>query len=113
MQEQKKSLGRAIAAWVLFGILAAATIVIFVFYKDIFGVSHIHPVTKQIVWDYEPFFNQKVSDNPVAQTLFTQGVPGFLKCVAIIGCAITLGIGLHYLTKVRRIGSQKFTTVFI
>ena len=113
MKEEKKSLGRTIAAWVLFGILAAATIVIFVFYKDIFGVSHIHPVTKQVVWDYEPFFNQKVSENPVAQTLFTQGVPGFLKCVAIIGCAITLGIGLHYLTKVRRIGSQKFTTVFI
>ena len=113
MKEEKKSLGRAIAAWVLFGILVAATIVIFVFYKDIFGISHIHPVTKQVVWDYEPFFNQKVSENPVAQTLFTQGVPGFLKCVAIIGCAITLGIGLHYLTKVRRIGSQKFTTVFI
>ena len=113
MEKEKKSLGRAIAAWVLFGILAAATIVIFVFYRDIFGISHIHPVTKQIVWDYEPFFNQKVSNNPVAQTLFTQGVPGFLKCIAIIGCAVTLGIGLHYLTKVRRIGSQKFTTVFI
>ena len=112
MQEKRK-LGGLIASWILFGILAAATVVIFVFYKDIFGVSHIHPVTKQVVWDYEPFFNQKVSENPVAQTLFTQGVPGFLKCVAIIGCAVTLGIALHYLTKVRRIGSQKFTTVFI
>ena len=111
--QQKKSLASIIVSWILFGILAAGTIVIFIVYKDIFGVSHIHPVTKQIVWDHEPFFNQKVSDNPVAQTLFTQGVPGFLKCVAIIGCATAVGIVLHYLTKVKRVGSQKFTTVFI
>ena len=113
MKEKKKDLKLTITNWILYGILVVATIIIFVFSKDIWGVSHIDPITKVLVWDYQPFFAQVVSDNPVAQVLFQEGVPGFLRCVAIIGCAVTIGIVLHYLGKVRKIGSQKFTTVFI
>lgn len=111
--EKKVNKTWRIINWVLYGVLVVGTIIIFVFSKDIFGVSHIDSVTKTLVWDYRPFFAQVVSDNPVGQILFEQGVPGFLRCIAIIGCAVTVGIALHYLGKIRRIGSQKFTTVFI
>ena len=112
--KEKKSLAKSIASWILFGILAAGTIVIFVFYKDIFGEGYFHEVTKKWIWTFKPMFaNADWIKNPVLKTLYSQGVPGFLKCIAIIGCAIALGIVLHYLTKVRKIGSQKFTTVFI
>ena len=110
---EKKNLGKTIAVWVLFGLLVAVTVVIFAFYKEIFGLYHYDTVLKKDVCDYAPFFSRVVSDNVVAQTLFEKGVPGFLKCVAIIGCAVVLGVALHYLTKVKKIGSQKFTTVFI
>ena len=115
MTEKKKQnkLARTIVVWSLYAILAIGTILIFAFWQHIFGISHIDPFTKKVVWDFVPMFHNTVSDNPVIQTLYSEGVPGFLKSVAIIGCAVTLGIGLHYLTKVKKIGSQKFTTVFI
>ena len=112
-QNQKKSLAGTIALWALYGILAVGTIMIFVFWKHIFGIGHTDPITKLWVWEFKPMFENVVSENVVLQTLYQKGVPGFLKSVAIIGCAVTLGIALHYLTKVRKIGSQKFTTVFI
>ena len=102
-----------ILLWCSYALLIAGTALIFAFWKHIFGISHIDPITKQLVWDFKPMFALTVSDNVFLQTLYSEGVPGFLKCVAIIGCAITLGIGLHYLGKVRKVGSQKFTTVFI
>ena len=100
----------ALAAYV---VLLAGTVIIFAFWKHIFGLSHTDPITKLLVWDFKPMFAEVVSDSAVLQTLYSEGIPGFLKCVAIIGVAVTIGIGLHYLTKVRKVGSQKFTTVFI
>ena len=102
-----------IVSWCLYAILLAGTITIFAFWKEIYGISHIDPVTKALVWDYKPIFAVTVSDNAALQTLYSEGVPGFLKCIVILCIAITLGIGLHYLAKVRKIGSQKFTTIFI
>ena len=111
--EKRKKLVSTIVWWSLYAILVAGTIIILCFSQDIFGVSHIDKITKEFVWDYRPFFAQTVSDNPIAQILFEQGVPGFLKSVAIIGIATTAGIALHYLGKVKKIGGQKFTTIFI
>lgn len=102
-----------IISWSAYALLLAGTILIFVFWKDIFGISHTDPITKSLVWDFKPMFAERVSENEVVQTLYSQGVPGFLRSVVIIGVAVTIGIGLHYLSKVRRIGSQKFTTIFI
>ena len=99
--------------WSLYAVLVVGTILVFCYSADIFGINHVDKITKEVVWDYKPFFSQVVSDNPVAQTLFQQGIPGFLRAFAIAGCAVTIGIVLHYLGKVRRIGGQKFTTVFI
>ena len=102
-----------IVAWACYAILLAGTVTIFAFWKHIFGISHIDPITKLLVWDFKPMFANVVSDSAVIQTLYSEGVPGLLKCIVIIGCAVTIGIGLHYLGKVKQIGSQKFTTVFI
>ena len=112
-KEKGKITAGKIIPWVLYGILMAGVIVIFVFWKEIYGVSHIEQVTGKLVWDYPPVFAQIVSDNTALQTLFSEGVPGFLKCIVILGIAITIGIALHYLGKVRKIGSQKTTTIFI
>ena len=116
-KKQKQTKGKikvgSILAWVAYAILIAGTIVIFAFWKDIYGVSHIDPITKKLVWDFKPMFAEIVSENAALQTLYSEGVPGFLRCVVIIGIAITIGIGLHYLGKIRKIGSQKTTTVFI
>lgn len=102
-----------IISWSAYALLLVGTILIFVFWKDIFGISHTDPITKLLVWDFKPMFAERVSENEVIQTLYSQGVPGFLTSVVIIGVAVTIGIGLHYLSKVRRVGSQKFTTIFI
>ena len=111
-EKGKVKVGKIIP-WVLYGILMAGVITIFVFWKDIYGTSHIDPITKELIWDYKPIFAEVVSQNTALQTLYSEGIPGFLKCVVIIGIAITIGIALHYLGKVRKIGSQKTTTVFI
>lgn len=112
MEKQKSKAGK-ILAWVAYGLLLAVTAIIFAFWKHIFGISHVDPITKVTVWDFRPMFENQVSDNAFVQTLYQQGIPGFLKCVVIIGVAVTIGIALHYLGKVRKLGSQKFTTVFI
>lgn len=112
-KEKGKITAGKIIPWVLYAILIGGVITIFCFWKEIYGVSHIDPVTKALVWDYQPVFAQIVSDNTALQTLFSEGVPGFLKCIVILGIAITIGIVLHYLGKVRKIGNQKTTTIFI
>ena len=111
-QKNKIKVG-SIIAWAAYVVLLAGTVIIFAFWKHIFGLSHTDPITKLLVWDFKPMFAEVVSDSAVIQTLYSEGVPGFLRCVVIIGCAVTIGIGLHYLAKVKKIGSQKFTTVFI
>lgn len=114
MKKQKgKITAGKIIPLVLYGILLAGVITIFAFWKDIYGISHIDPITKELVWVFKPMFAEIVSDNAALQTLYSEGVPGFLRCIVIIGIAITIGIALHYLSKVKKIGNQKATTVFI
>lgn len=111
-QKGKFKVGTLIS-WILYALLVGGVATIIVFWKSIFGVSHVDPLTKAVVWDYEPFFHNKVSDNTFVQNLFTNVIPAALKIVVIVGVAITIGILLHYLGKVRKVGSQKTTTVFI
>ncbi len=111
-EKGKITVGKIIP-WVLYGILMAGVIVIFAFWKDIYGVSHIDKVTGELIWDVKPMFADVVTDNTALQTLYSEGVPGFLRCMVILGISITIGIALHYLGKVRKIGSQKTTTIFI
>ena len=114
MKKQKGKLKvGTIISWILYALLVGGVVAIVVYWKSIFGVSHVDPLTKAVVWDYEPFFHNKVSDNTFVQSLFTDVIPAALKIVVIVGVAITIGILLHYLGKVRKVGSQKTTTVFI
>lgn len=114
MEKKKgKTIAGKIIPWVLYGILMVGVIIIFVFWKDIYGVSHIDKITGELVWDVKPMFADVVTDNTALQTLYSEGVPGLLKCIVILGISITIGILLHYLGKVRKIGSQKTTTIFI
>ena len=96
--ESKITVGK-IVPWVIYGLLVAGTVVIFCFWNNIFGENSV--------------FKTVVSANDVVQGIFSFGIPAALKIVCILAIAITLGIGLHYLAKVKKIGSQKFTTVFI
>lgn len=102
-----------VVSWVLYGLLIAGVAVIFAFWKEIYGVSHIDKITGDLVWDYKPIFAEVVSENTALQTLYSEGIPGFLKCVVILGVSITISIILHYLGNVRKLGSQKATTIFI
>ena len=111
--EKKKGIVRTITSWASYAILMVGVILIFVFWKDIYGVSHIDKITGDLVWDIKPIFANVVSDNAALQTLYSEGIPGFLRCIVILGVSITIGIALHYLGKVRKIGSQKATTIFI
>ena len=54
----------AFVTWGLYGLLMVGTILIFVFWKEIYGVSHVDPLTNMLIWDYTPFFARVVSDNP-------------------------------------------------
>ena len=112
-KEKGKITAGKIVPWALYIVLMGGVITIFAFWKHIFGISHVDPITKQLVWDFQPMFADIVTENTALQTLYSEGVPGFLKCIVILGIAITIGIVLHYLGKVRKIGSQKTTTIFI
>lgn len=99
MNEKKQGLVGKIVPWVLYALLIAGTIVIFYFWNAIFGEGSV--------------FNNIVNENAVVQGIYSQGIPAALKIICILGIAITIGIGFHYLAKVRKLGNQKLTTVFI
>ena len=103
-----------IILWALLAMLIAGSAVIIAFSRDLFGISHVDSVTKEVIWDYEPVFNRLVSaDNPTLQNLYQYGIPSFLKVILVLTGAIIIGIGLHYLGMIKKVGSQKFTTIFI
>lgn len=98
----------------LLAMLIVGSIVIIVFSRDLFGISHVDSVTKEIIWDYEPVFNKVVvSDNPTLQNLYQYGIPSLLKVILTLTGSVILGIGLHYLGMIKKIGNQKITTIFI
>ena len=99
MNEKKQGLVGKIVPWVLYALLVAGTIVIFYFWNVIFGEGSV--------------FNNIVNENAIVQGIYSQGIPAVLKIICILGIAITIGIGFHYLAKVRKLGNQKLTTVFI
>jgi len=100
MSENKKKITAGqIVPWAIYGLLVAGTVVIFCFWNNLFGEGNV--------------FEKVISSNAVLQSLYSVAIPAALKCVAILGVAFTFGIGLNALTKIRKVGSQKTTTVFI
>ena len=90
-QKGKFKVGTLIS-WILYALLVGGIATIVVYWKSIFGVSHVDSLTKAVVWDYEPFFHNKVSDNSFVQGLFTDVIPAALKIVVIVGVAVAVDI---------------------
>ena len=95
----KKNKKRTIALWIVFALFAAASIVITVFYNNIFGKGHITE-GGAFVWDIEPILNNVVSDNAVVQFMYSNFTKNMIRSVQIIGFALILAVLLHYLAKI-------------
>ena len=96
----KAKLKKTIIKWSLYAALMIATIIIFVFSANIFGVKNGLDDTGNIIWNPKSVFNQKVSDVPFLQYMFEHAIPNTLKTIQIIGIAVTFGIALHYLARI-------------
>lgn len=95
----KKNKKRTIVLWIVFALFAAASIVITVFYNNIFGKGHITS-GGAFVWDKEPILNDVVSDNAVIQFMYSNFTKNMIRSVQIIGFALILAVLLHYLAKI-------------
>ncbi len=98
--EDKKNLKNKIIKWSLYGLLMVATILIFAFSADIFGVKDGLNADGTINWNPPSVFNQTVSTVPFLQYMFQHAIPNTLRTIQIAGIAITLGIALHYFARI-------------
>ncbi len=105
----KAKLKKTIIKWSLYAALMIATIIIFVFSANIFGVKNGLDDTGNIIWNPKSVFNQKVSDVPFLQYMFEHAIPNTLKTIQIIGIAVTFGIALHYLARIVFTGKKAKT----
>ncbi|MCR5185450.1 MAG: mechanosensitive ion channel family protein [Bacilli bacterium] len=97
---EKEKLNKIIL-WIIYGVLVAATIVGFVFYKDIYGWSElVDDGMGGTTVVMHGTFNQTVSDVPFFQYMFQHAIPNTVKTVQIIVIAIALGLILHLLAKI-------------
>ena len=97
MKQNKK---KDITLWILYGVLMVATILIFVFSAQIYGVKKGIDDAGAIIWDPRSVFDKTVSENAFAQYMYQNAIPNTLHTIQIIGVAVTLGILLHYLAKI-------------
>ena len=113
-RKEENKLVRTIVSWSLYGVLLIGTILVIIFSAQINGAGVVRNIQGEIIkYDVHPAFEYVVSTNAFVQYMYSQFLPHLFNSVMIIGIAVTIAIGLHYLGKVRKIGSQKFTTVFI
>ena len=98
----KKNKTGIIIKWVLFALLVAATVVITLFNKEIFGFKKVIGVVEGVEkweWDPQPFFHG-TSTNAILQYVIRDLPLHLLKSIQIVGFAVTLAVALHYLAKV-------------
>lgn len=98
----KKNKTGIIIKWVLFALLVAATVVITLFNKEIFGFKKVIGIIDGVEkweWDPQPFFHG-TSTNAILQYVIRDLPLHLLKSIQIVGFAVTLAVVLHYLTKV-------------
>ena len=98
----KKNKTGIIIKWVLFALLVAATVVITLFNKEIFGFKKVIGVVEGVEkweWDPQPFFHG-TSTNAILQYVIRDLPLHLLKSIQIVGFAVTLAVVLHYLAKV-------------
>ena len=105
----KAKLRSTIIKWSLYGLLMVATIIIFIFSPNIFGVKAGLNDEGQVIWNPKSVFNQTVSDIPFFQYMFEHAIPNTLRTIQIIGLAVTFGIILHYLARIVFVGKKAKT----
>lgn len=122
--EAQKERTSKIIWWVVYGVLAAATIVAFVFHKNIYGYKGVISGTDALgdpiysVPPVESVFDKQVSNNVVVQWLYSQGLKGIINTVQIIIISVTLFLILKLFTKItikqkRRQTIAKLTLNFV
>ena len=105
----KAKLKKIIIKWSIYAALMIATILIFVFSADIFGIKAGLDDTGNVIWNPKSVFNQKVSDVPFLQYMFEHAIPNTLRTIQIVGIAVTFGIALHYLARIVFVGKKAKT----
>ena len=99
--KDKKILKSTIIKWSLYGALMIATILVFAFSANIFGVKDGLDInTGEIIWNPRSVFDQTVSTVPFLQYMFQHAIPNTLKTIQIAGIAITFAIALHYFARI-------------
>ena len=111
MKPKKEKRNRDIGLWIAYVLMMGATIVIFVFSDQIFGVKKGIDASGNIIWDPKSFFDQQVSSNGFLQYMFQYGIPNICRTVQIVMIAITLGLVVHFLAKIN-FSSKKGVTVY-
>ena len=97
--KEKSNLRKTIILWSLYGVLMVATILVFIFDKQIFG-GPLEKISDTVsVRNPEPVFLID-TDNGFLKYFVEEVIPHTLKTIQIIGIAITLAIALHYLAKI-------------
>ena len=89
-----------IIKWSLYGLLAVATIIIFIFSANIFGFGKTINEDGTITWVNAPLFYGVETGNAFTNYLLKNAISNTLRTIQIIGIAITLAIGLHYFARI-------------
>ena len=102
----KKETKNRIIKWSLYALLVIATVLIFAFNKEIFGLNYHKELdvngdaTGKMIWDYEPMFWSLDTGNAFTNYFLKEAIPHTLMTIRIIGVAVTFAIALHYLAKI-------------
>ena len=105
----KKETRNTIIKWTVFGLLMAATIVLFIFSPNLYGVKAGVDADGNTIWDPISIFNKTVSSNKYIQYMFEHAIPNTLQTIQIIGIAVALGVALHYLARITFRGKKALT----
>ena len=102
----KKETKNRIIKWSLYGVLLIATILLFLFGKEIFGYNYHKELddagyaTGNMIWEVKPMLYDLDTGNTFGNYFLKEAIPHTLMTIRIIGVAVTLAIALHYLAKI-------------
>lgn len=96
--------------WIVYAALMIVTVATFFFSPQIYGVKQGIDPSGAIIWNPPSVFAKTVSANPFIQYLYEHGIPNTVRTLQIVMIAITLGIFVGLLGKIR-LGNKKGLTI--
>lgn len=108
MNKNKKG---TIIKWVFFGLLVVITVLLTVFDKEVFGIATDEVANGYPVYAAKPLFNLlpiPVEHRPVDYLAYDLPL-NLLKSIRIIGYAVIIAVGIHYLAKLTFHGKRSAT----